>query len=47
MGRANVQGLNGGAGVGIGSSDDVWRDVREDSGVGVKARPRAWCVLPH
>ena len=24
----------------------MWRDVREASGVGVKARPRTWFVLP-
>ena len=25
----------------------MWRDVREASGVGVKAHPRSWFVLPH
>jgi len=25
----------------------MWRDVREASGVGVKASPRTWFVLPH
>ena len=36
--------------VALGSAADaamMWRDVREASGVGVKASPRTWFVLPH
>ena len=36
--------------VALGSASDaavMWRDVREASGVGVKAHPRTWFVLPH
>ena len=36
--------------VALGSAADaamMWRDVRETSGVGAKARPRTWFVLPH
>ena len=36
--------------VALGSASEaamMWRDVRETSGVGVKARPRTWFVLPR